>query len=294
MKIILQSLIFIFITNFVSAQIVKYSAAWFGPNANPVPEFTEARIPEYTTAGITGDYYYGFGDKTKSSYLKIEIPLISERVSIKIWNCYIEHYNVTDAISTKREMANHTTSGNATGDLYVQTRILILKEGLKAPAIIFNSTLKTASGSNFEERRFFDTPGYFFDIEVGKSFPTHKKFISDIRLVTNFGFMCWEAIDYAQFGIQNDAPLMGEKIVLTNHKWKFESTLSGYWGWMYSNHHYGKDYADTPIVFASKFTIPTQKMDYFVQFQKGILDFPYNQIRMGLNIELKRLTPKFR
>ncbi len=31
---------------FSFAQEVKYAPAWFGPNANPVPEFTDATIVE--------------------------------------------------------------------------------------------------------------------------------------------------------------------------------------------------------------------------------------------------------
>lgn len=32
----------------INAQTVKYAPAWFGPNANPVPEFTDGRIPDQT------------------------------------------------------------------------------------------------------------------------------------------------------------------------------------------------------------------------------------------------------
>ena len=68
----------------INAQTVKYAPAWFGPNANPVPEFTDGRIPAKTTVSLMGDYYFGYGDETKNGYFKIEIPLVSERVSFKI------------------------------------------------------------------------------------------------------------------------------------------------------------------------------------------------------------------
>ena len=60
----------------INAQSVKYSPAWFGPNANPVPEFTDATIPSKTTISLMGDYYFGYGDETKNGYFKIEIPLV--------------------------------------------------------------------------------------------------------------------------------------------------------------------------------------------------------------------------
>ena len=48
--------------------------------------------------------------------------------------------------------------GFATGDLYIQTRIRLLSENSKRPAIIFNSTLKTASGSEFKKTGDFLIP----------------------------------------------------------------------------------------------------------------------------------------
>lgn len=268
---------------------VKYSPAWFGPNANPVPEFTDARIPAKTTISLMGDYYFGFGDETKNGYFKIEIPLLSERVSFKIWTSLFEHYKVSEQISLQRNMANGTTIGKASGDFYVQTRIRLLNEKKYAPSIILNSTLKTASGTNFNERRYFDTPGYYFDVEAGKSVYTKSRFISEIRWVANLGFLCWETTGSRQ----NDAPMYGAKISIGNPTWKLENTLSGYWGWMHTNSHYSPDYGDAPLVYATKFSIMSGKIDYFAQYQYGIKDFPYYQIRVGISFPVEKLTPKF-
>lgn len=283
------TLIFIALNIFIVAsypQSAKYSPSWFGPNANPVPEFTDARIPSKTTVSIMGDYYFGFGDQTKNAYFKVEVPLLSERVSLKVWTTLFEHYQVTDIVSAERNM-NGNTSGTASGDIYVQTRILILKEKKFIPNIILNSTLKTASGTNHLERRYFDTPGYYFDLEVGKSIYTKCKFISEIRAVANYGFLCWET---ERQSTQNDAPMYGGKIIIGNEHWKFENTLSGYKGWMHEN--YGSDYGDYPLVYATKLTILTKNINYFAQYQYGIKDFPYHQIRVGVSFPLSKLTPK--
>lgn len=188
--------VFVFILTIISAliininaQTVKYAPAWFGPNANPVPEFTDGRIPAKTTVCLMGDYYFGYGDETKNGYFKIEIPLVSERVSFKIWSTVFEHYKVTPELSAHRQM-NGNLIGKSNGDFYVQTRISLLKEKKYAPAIILNSTLKTASGTNFNERRYFDTPGYYFDVEFAKSMHTKGKFINELRAVANLGFLC--------------------------------------------------------------------------------------------------------
>src|SRR5665647_945770 len=113
------TLIFIALNIFIVTsypQSAKYSPSWFGPNANPVPEFTDARIPAKTTISLMGDYYFGFGDQTKNAYLKVEVPLLSERVSLKVWTTLFEHYQVTDSVSAERNM-NGNTSGTASGCL---------------------------------------------------------------------------------------------------------------------------------------------------------------------------------
>lgn len=288
MKYLFSFLIIISSFTGIGAQTVKYSTSWFGPNANPVPEFTDARIPSKTTISLMGDYYFGFGDQTKNGYVKIEFPLVSERVSLKVWSTVLEHYKTTEEIMQQR--GSSALSGSENGDLYVQTRISLFTEQKNCPSIILNSTLKTASAKTFKTRRYFDTPGYYFDLEAGKSIYTKSRFISEIRGVANVGFMCWETTNSRQ----NDAPMYGGKIIVGNDKWKFENTLSGYWGWMHTSKVINlPDYGDTPLVYATKLTLKAGKIDYFAQYQYGITDFPYHQIRVGISFPVEKLTPKF-
>jgi len=268
----------------------RYSTAWFGPNANPVPEFTDATIPAKTTITLTCDYYSGHGDQTENGYAKIEFPLIPERVSFKVWSTILEHYQVTNQLSAERGMLGNT-SGKANGDLYFQTRILLLKEKDNTPDIILNTTLKTASGTFQQYRRYFNTPGYYFDAEIGKSIHTKSSFISEIRAVANVGFMCWET---ERQSTQDDAPMYGGKIIIGNEHWKLENTLSGYWGWMHTNVGYGSDYGDAPMVYATKITKLTKNINYFAQYQYGIKDFPYHQFRLGVSFTIDKLTPKYK
>ena len=306
-----KTILFLIILAFcqsIYSQTAKYAPAWFGPNANPVPEFTDARIPAKTTISLMGDYYFGYGDETKNGYIKVEIPLIAERVSFKFWSTVMENYRVSEELSVKREMnivdgritkgdkpfgiKDGYTSGTANGDLYVQTRISLFKEKKITPAVIFNATIKTASGTNFPQRRYFDTPGYYFDVEAGKSIQTKSKFIGEIRAVVNTGFLCWETTN----STQDDATMYGGKLIIGNPTWKLENTLSGYWGWIHTNGRLNPlgDYGDVPLVYAAKFTFLSGYMDYFVQYQYGIKDFPYHQIRVGISFPVEKLTPKYK
>lgn len=270
----------------VTAQEVKYSSAWFGPNALPVPEFTDATIPAKTIFQLMGDYYFGFGDKTKNGYLKVEIPLLPERVSLKVWGTAFEHFETTEAVRQKRNASART--GSEFGDIYVQTRMLICTEKEIRPSIILNTTLRTASPKTYLTRRYFDTPGYYFDTEIGKSFQTGGAWISEIRTVVNGGFLCWETTK----SIQDEGPLYGGKIIVGNPNWNLENTISGYWGWMHTNKA-SPDYGDAAAVWASKIIIHSNKLSYFAQYQYGIRDFPFHQIRVGVSFQVERLTPRY-
>jgi hypothetical protein len=265
----------------VFAQNVNYSPAYFGPNALPVPPLGDATIPEKTTFQLIGNHYFGFGDVTSSLGLDIEIPLLPKFVSFKIWYSGPETYRVTQDIYDLRNMQGGELSGKAWGEFYVQTRISLLKERKFAPAMLLNSTLKTAAGTYFEQRRHFDTPGYYFDLEFGKSFHLNNKFLNEIRTVANIGFLCWETTN----STQNDAPMYGGKLILRNRLFDFENTLSGYYGWMNNG--------DAPVVYFSKLIFKQPKFNVFAQFQYGIKDFPYYGISVGVSATFSRLTPRY-
>jgi hypothetical protein len=270
-----------------SQNLIHHTPNYFGPNANPVPEFTDATIPEFTQVSITGDYYFGYGDETISNLTKIEVPLIKERVSVKVWKTLIEHYSVSDEILLRRRMSKN--KGTATGDFYVQTRIKLLSEGKSKPAIILNATLKTASGSDYKNRRFFNTAGYYFDVEIGKSFTINNFFIDEMRLVSDLGFFSWD-VQTPNMNVQDDTIMYGAKLILKHKNISWENTFSGYNGWIKRV----EDYGDRPMVFASKLNFSTKNQTiWFLQFQHGIQYFPYDQLRIGVVFPLRKLTPKF-
>ena len=262
------------------AQKVNYSPLYFGPNANPVSQFSDARIPTNTTIELARENYFGFGDHTRNFKFSVEVPLFSERVSLKVWTAMLEQWQVTQEIYDFRQMQGSELSGTANGDIYVQTRILILTENTVRPSIVLNSTLKTASGTQYLQRRYFDTPGYYFDVEIGKSVHSGSRFLNEARVVANAGFLCWETTN----STQNDAIMYGGKIILSNRLFDFENTLAGYHGWMNNG--------DSPLVYFSRLTFKQANFNLFAQFQYGINDFPYYGVHIGISRAFPKLTPK--
>jgi hypothetical protein len=261
---------------------VNYAPAWFGPNANPVPAFNAAQIPAKTQLNVMGDFYFGHGDNTASTRIEIEVPLISEAVSIKLWNTPFEYFNVTPAMAANRKMADLT--GYATGDYYFQTRIKILNEQKNKFDLVGNATMKTASGNQFENRRYFNTAGYYFDLELGKSFQK-KSDGTHIRIAANLGFMSW----ITSVHTQDDALLYGIQFIFGGKKWESQTSFSGYWGWMHTHPKYGPEFGDAPMIASTQIRFKQKKTAYFWQYQ----DFPFHQIRFGISFSLAKLTPSF-
>lgn len=84
--------------------------------------------------------------------------------------------------------------------------------------------------------------------------------------------------------------MYGAKLILKHKNISGENTLSGYNGWITRV----EDYGDRPVMLASKpnITIGNETV-LFLQFQPGIRYFPYEQVRIGVQLPLKKLTPKF-
>ncbi|WHF51660.1 hypothetical protein QGN23_14740 [Chryseobacterium gotjawalense] len=279
-------ILFLFPCIIQSQTLINYTTNYFGPNANPVPDFTNASISKNTEFSVYGDYYFGYGDQTADQLLKVEIPLLPEKISVKLWIVPIEYYTVTDAVKERRMMSKN--SGLASGDFYLQTRIALFNEKERKIAVILNATLKTASGSDSNNRRFFNTAGYYFDTEIGKSFEIQNSFLNEIRLVANAGFYSWD-VQTPNNDVQDDAIMYGLKVILKKKNISWENTISGYSGWIKRV----DDYGDRPIVLATKLNLKGKQNTYFLQYQYGIKYFPFNQIRIGAVFPLASLTPNF-
>jgi len=291
MKKYLTTVLLLLCASLIYPQIERYAPAWFGPNAFPVPELSEATIVSTTTFDITADYYFGFGDKTKNGYFRVEIPLYKEKVALKIWSAFGEHFDLTQETANQRNIPiEREIKGNANSDIYVQTKIRLNKESRFYPSVILNSTLKTSSGTKNLSKRYYNTSGYYFDVEAGKSFYIKSAVANELRWVATLGFLCWETDNYTQ----NDAPMYGTKLIISNNKIDWENGIRGYTGWMSSHPAYGADYGDKPVVGFTKLTFKGEKNKYYIQYQYGMRDFPYHQLRAGIQFTSKKLTPVYK
>ncbi len=255
------------------SQPTGIAPAYFGPNAFPVPEMTDGRTNSHLRLELAADGYFGYqNNRTADVFMRLSVPLFTRWANLTIWMPVYEWYNQYDG------------KGSGAGDAYVSTEIQVLHSDWfhsdKAkwiPQAAIRVGLKSASGGQFERRRHFDTPGYFFDLSIGNSL-RHKDW--EFRLAGSAGFLCWQTDN----GRQNDAVMYGLQ-ALAKHKYvSLQATWGGYVGW--------ERHGDAPMILRAKLAGHVKGFEPYLQYQWGIKDYPFHQVRIGLAYHINILRPK--
>ena len=259
------------------------SPYYFGPNAFPVPDMSDGTVCKELRIEIDGEYQPGYrGDKTEDIFIRANIPLFSDRVNLSLWMTAIEWYRNSDRSIEECRLTDAVDkydirSGHQTGDVYVSTDIMVLPEGIRCPSMTIRAVLKSASDDGWHLGRFYDSPGYFFDGTVGKSFRLCSDDLS-LRLAARGGFLCWQTDN----GRQNDAVMYGLMARLNVNTFFISASWCGYNGWEHNCGHNGELAKDRPMVLRSEIGFRKDNLELGASYQYGVRDFPYHRIRAGI------------
>lgn len=248
------------------------SPGFMGPNALPVPEIHTGAIRQGRSIEASYQRHFGGGDQTRNLFGRMFLPLFSERVGLNLEMVVVEHYRLDTLTRDLRKARNFDARGFSFGDLYIGTHIQLLEEDDRRPGLLLTLNLRTASGSNLDDARHTDNPGYHFDLSAGKSYYFPGKTISEIRPFVLAGFYVWQLY---RTNFQNDAFLYGAGVQaqVTDHL-SVTNTLGGYVGYLNNG--------DRPMVYRLKLEHARQNnTSLYVAFQHGIHDFPYNTFSFG-------------
>jgi hypothetical protein len=176
-------------------------------------------------------------------------------------------------------------SGSGAGDVYISTDLQVLhnswfkKNRQYIPQMTLRLAMKTASGEQFNRRRHYDCPGYFFDLAIGQSISLKQM---ELRFAGSVGFLCWQTTDARQ----NDAVMYGLQAKLIHRHFSAQAEWGGYVGW--------EQYGDAPMVIKLRTAGMINGFEPFLQYQYGIKDYPFHQLRVGLvyYFKIKKLEGK--
>ena len=273
---------------------------YFGPNAFPVPDMLDGRVQNHLRVEIAGDGYFGYqGDKTADAFARIFIPLFTDRVNLTIWMPVMEWYEMTsERQRVCRLQDSAAIAGHGAGDAYFSTDIQILRDRKWAPDIALRAACKSASGDQYELARHYDCPGYFFDLSLGKSWYLGERLKAkgerqsgdkargdeakgvELRVAGSAGFLCWQTDN----GRQNDAVMYGLQMLVKSQYVSLRTTWSGYVGW--------EDMGDRPMIIKGRLCGHAKGFEPYVEYQYGIKDYPFHQIRVGLAYHIDILKKK--
>lgn len=250
--------------------------AYFGPNALPIIDMLDGRTSSVLRVELAGEGYIGYKEKNRTAdlFARVCVPLFTRWANLTVWMPVFGWYDQYDG------------TGKGAGDAYVSADIQILhNEWFKSPKAKYipqmtvRAGIKSASGEQFERRRHFDCPGYFFDLAIGQSIPIKAV---ELRFAGTAGFLCWQT-DNAR---QNDAVMYGLQAQLKHEYFSVQATWGGYVGW--------EKHGDAPMSIKARAAGHIKGFEPYVQYQYGIKDYPFHQIRLGLvyNINILRRTAK--
>ena len=112
---------------------------------------------------------------------------------MRIYGYGAEYFQWSPESMSRRGITSDHQKGLIVGDIYLQTRVRLLSENAGwRPNVVLNYTLKTASPKPIanESMRFFDTPGYFFHLEVGRNLLSPDASPVSLRISGHIGFLC--------------------------------------------------------------------------------------------------------
>lgn len=274
-KYTLLGLLLIYSSILYAFEPTGVASAFFGPNALPVIDQSDGLTSSKLRVELAADGYFGFkGDQTADLFARVHAPLFTRWANLSIWMPVYEWYSQEDG------------TGSGAGDVYLATEVQVLhNEWFKSesakyiPQMTIRLGMKTASGGQFERKRHFDSPGYFFDLTMGQS--VSLKHI-ELRFSGSVGFLCWQTVEARQ----NDAVMYGLQAQLRHEYFSAHLAWGGYVGW--------ERYGDAPMTLKVRAAGHIKGFEPFVQYQWGIKDYPFHHVRVGLaySIDILRLkTP---
>lgn len=243
---------------------------------------------------VDGNYFAGTrGDHTTDLTLKTIIPLFTSRANLSIWLPVMEWYRHSDRYladcGVEPPYTEKARRGTLTGDVYVTTDIQIFEEKRLVPDVTIRAGLKTASGGRSSVARYYDCPGYFFDLAVGKTFTLSQALDLRLRAAASAGFLCWQTAK-AQ---QNDAVMYGVKLGVAMRRVSLSATFAGYCGWEHLATTPPELARDHPMSIRTRLSwAPRPRWRFFGQYEHGFADYPYRHVGIGVAYHIPVLRSK--
>jgi len=265
-------------------QYITYSPKYMGPNALPVPDAIQGCVDKESEFETRLVGYSAQGDNTQNLFVRINVPVLPNVISVEINNVVAEHYNMD--IQRRTELSAWHGYGQGTvpdGDINLNTVIQIIRDN-KFPDIAVRFDLRTTSGKHLSDARHTDSPGYFMDLSMGKQVSINSTFFQKARFYLSGGFYCWQT--NKDIHMQDDAPMLNIGANITSGKLVLGLETAGYYGYLNNG--------DRPLVVRANLNYKSRYLTYKFGYQKGLHDYDYSSLYFGfiLHFDLSNYTQR--
>lgn len=249
------------------------SAAYFGPNALPVPDLRDGRVEQEYRLEIRPEAHISKGDQTYNLYTSIIAPL-GKVVSFQVFLVPSEIYKLDTFTRDERFARHQKAQGYAGGDFWFGTNIQVLKDK-KFPDLVFSAYFKTASGTTLSDARYTDAPAYYLLLNAGKEIGQLGE--NMLRVYGHFGVYIWQT--WSESNSQDDAFAYAFGSKLYNSNYYATAELSAYHGYL--------NVGDRPAVIRFQYGLIGNKHEWIFRYQAGIYDFKYHSFSVAYIYTIK-------
>lgn len=259
------------------SEFLIFSPNFSGPNAMPVPDVSTGKVNNQSYLRIGGQYQTRSGDQTGNVTFYAGHTFLKDRIALDVFMVPIEVFSLSSRRKLERNVYfENWNKKTAIGDLYINTNVQVLNEVQNRIDLTVRIGLKTASSGLDNPARFIDSPGYYFDGSLGKSFASDKL---TFRPYGMLGFFVWQTNDESLR--QNDAVLYGIGLEVSHKSWLLTPTLRGFSGY----HNIG----DKPLIFKTSFAKEIGTSRVLLAYQYGIRDYLYQSVELSFQYIFKKL-----
>ncbi len=238
------------------------SPGYLGPNALPVPDIHNATLEKRMFLEPGTGFFIQPGEFVVDGTYRFFYPLAGGKAAVGITQTLLEYYITDTLLRDERRTRNRHVEGLAVGDLNFATYLMIVSNR-RFPDVLLRINLRTASGNHFEDARYSDSPGYFFDLAAGKTVIKYSgKSCCELRFYGIIGFYAWQMTDAKSR--QNDAFLYGVGSEIKSKRHAFSAEAGGYSGYI--------GMRDDPVVVRLKYAFHWPDIILQVHYQKGLHD----------------------
>ncbi|MEY2948911.1 MAG: hypothetical protein RLZZ248_112 [Bacteroidota bacterium] len=209
-------------------QYLIFSPGRMGPNALPVPSFSNGQVDSSHHLSWTNQLTFTKGESTYSTILEAQYVPLPHRLSFRLFWMPLEWFRTSHFLKTERKVFHEFYDDQtAMGDVYLETsHALIHRSHYSA---VLRLGYKFAASSHLGAARFTDTPGYYFDISFVRNFPLSTQ--ANFALSAMTGLYIWQT-NNSPVHRQNDAFLYSVQLKLNHTYSTFILGLGGYIGYL--------------------------------------------------------------